>query len=95
MTSYRLSPRAESDLEEIWLYTRHKWSVEQADSYYNGLVSAFDRLSSGVAKGKTVVIRPPYLKLYSGKHCIFYIVSKTGIDVIRILHQSMDFERHL
>ena len=29
---YRLSPLAEADLEDIWLYTFRNWSMEQADS---------------------------------------------------------------
>ncbi len=28
---YRLSLRAQSDLEDIWLYTFENWSLEQAD----------------------------------------------------------------
>lgn len=39
---YRLTPRAESDLEEIWLYTFKTWSPEQADRYHNDIV---DRLA--------------------------------------------------
>lgn len=30
MASYRLSPAAEQDLEEIWIYTAHKWSAQQS-----------------------------------------------------------------
>ncbi len=30
-----ISKKAVSDLEEIWLYTVEKWSIEQADRYYN------------------------------------------------------------
>ena len=33
--SFVISKRAISDLEEIWLYTVEKWSIEQADRYYN------------------------------------------------------------
>ena len=34
---YQLTPLAEADLEEIWLYTFRNWSVEQADSYHRDL----------------------------------------------------------
>nr|WP_289079189.1 type II toxin-antitoxin system RelE/ParE family toxin [uncultured Thalassospira sp.] len=30
---YRLTPRAEADLEDIWRYTHRRWSVTQADKY--------------------------------------------------------------
>ena len=36
---YRLSPLAEADLEEIWLYTLRHWSVEQAGSCLRNLVA--------------------------------------------------------
>ena len=32
---YRLSPLAEQDLEDIWLYTLREWSADQADRYYH------------------------------------------------------------
>ena len=33
--NYVISKKAILDLEEIWLYTVDKWSIEQADRYYN------------------------------------------------------------
>jgi toxin ParE1/3/4 len=32
---YRLSPRAEADLEGIWNYTVETWSAEQAEAVGN------------------------------------------------------------
>jgi plasmid stabilization system protein ParE len=32
-SAYYLSPLAEADLEDIWLYTFQTWSSEQADHY--------------------------------------------------------------
>ncbi len=40
--SYRLTPLAEADLEEIWFYTFRHWSIEQADSYHRSLVAVFE-----------------------------------------------------
>ncbi|SBW04135.1 hypothetical protein KL86DPRO_20264 [uncultured delta proteobacterium] len=37
---YRLSPLAEADLEEIWLYTFRQWSLEQADDYSGNIITA-------------------------------------------------------
>ena len=33
MSRYILSPAAQSDLEQIWDYTRHRWGVDQAEEY--------------------------------------------------------------
>ena len=39
--SYALSPLAEIDLEDIWLYTFQNWSLAQADSYHRDLIATF------------------------------------------------------
>jgi len=40
-------------------------------------------------------VRSGYRKKKSGSHVIFFKLIDDGIDVIRILHQRMDFDRHL
>jgi hypothetical protein len=40
-------------------------------------------------------IRSGYFKYSAGSHVLFFRRRESGIVVIRILHQSMDFERHL
>jgi toxin ParE1/3/4 len=40
-------------------------------------------------------IRGGYRKYTAGSHILFYRVVDVGIDVMRILHGRMDFERHL
>ena len=40
--TYLISNKAVSDLEEIWLYTLEKWSVEQADRYYNLIIGEIE-----------------------------------------------------
>ena len=37
MSSYKLLPEAELDLENIWLYTAQEWGVEQAMTYVDEL----------------------------------------------------------
>ena len=45
---YQLSPLAEADLEDIWLYTLKHWSLEQADRYHHDLIDAIEALARGV-----------------------------------------------
>jgi toxin ParE1/3/4 len=42
MKSYRISSKAISDLENIWLYTFNTWSKEQADRYHQLIISEID-----------------------------------------------------
>jgi toxin ParE1/3/4 len=91
----RLSPLAEVDLEEIWLYTLDRWSLAQADSYHQDLVATFAALASGRKRGRVVDVRPGYLKHPCGAHMIYFRDREDAVEIIRILHGRQDVERHL
>ena len=93
--SYRLSPLAEVDLEEIWLYTLNRWSMEQADTYHRYLVAAFEGLAAGTKQGRPTDILPDFQKYLCGSHVIYFLDYPIHLHVIRILHQRQDAERHL
>ena len=95
MVSYRLSPLAESDLEQIWLYTLNEWSVNQANRYYDQIMDTIEELASGQKQGRKVDIRDGYLKYAVGRHFVFFRCSDGMTDVIRVLQQSMDTGRYL
>jgi toxin ParE1/3/4 len=91
----RLTPLAEADLEDIWLYTVKTWSVEQAESYHAGIIAAFVGLANGTKVGQSLDVRAGYLKYAVGSHLVFFRLSDPTVDVIRILHQRMDVSLHL
>lgn len=94
--SYRLTPQAERDLEDIWAYTFRVWSAKQADQYHADLIVAIERLTRGERVGRNVdELRPDYLKYTVGQHVLFYRLSAHHLDVIRILHQRMDIPTRL
>lgn len=97
MSNYKLTKLAEHDLVKIWDYTAHEWSVNQAEKYIDGLVSSFEGMAEGKLKGKAIdSIRKGYKKALHGKHYIFFRFSPGSVvEIIRILHVSMDVERHL
>lgn len=92
---YRLSPRAEADLEDIWLYTFKHWSLAQADSYFADFIAAFEGLSAGSRTGRPVDIRNGYFKYPVGAHVVFYRPSTESLNIVRVLHRRMDVGRHL
>lgn len=96
MGSYRLARRAEIDLQDIWDYTETTWSTNQAEKYLDGLFSCFQAIADGRAKTKPIdTIRKGYHKAQFVKHNIFFRKSAGHmIDIIRILHVSMDVELH-
>ena len=97
MSNYKLTRLAEHDLVKIWDYTVHEWSVNQAEKYIDGLLSSFEGIAEGKIKGKAIdSIRKGYKKALHGKHYIFFRLSPGNmVEIIRVLHVSMDVERHL
>lgn len=85
-----------ADLEEIWLYTFKTCSLEQADRYYDLIIKEIDFLSRKPQSGKALhYLRPGYHSSKVKSHFIFYTFSSTELEVIRILHESMDIPDRL
>jgi toxin ParE1/3/4 len=97
MSGIVLSPKAKTDLSEIWDYTYSEWGVEQAEKYVRDLWSVMQELTRELTKSVDIGdVRKGYRKVRSGSHVIFFKVTREGVvDVVRILHQKMDFDRHL
>ena len=96
MASYTLSPAAQADLESIWDYTVRHWGDAQAERYTRGIQAACEALSNGTLVSRSADdIRAGYRKAAVGSHVMFFRVQGDVVEIIRILHQSMDVERHL
>ena len=96
MKGLEFYPAAAVDIDEIWEYSASKWGVAQADQYIDGIRDACHGLAAGEKSGRKIDdIRPGYLKYAVGQHFVFFRISKRGIEVVRILHQAMDVDRHL
>jgi len=93
---YRLTPRARTDLEEVWDYTVATWSLAQAELYHHLIVAAFEALAAEPDKGLDVGdLRPGYLRWTVGMHFVFYCKADYGVEIVRVLHQQRDIPRHL
>ena len=97
MSEVVLSPKAKADLSDIWDYTYTEWGVDQAEKYVRELWSVMHDQTKDLTKSVDIGdVRKGYRKVRSGSHVIFFRVPKAGVvDVVRILHQKMDFDRHL
>ena len=97
MSGIVLSPKAKADLSKIWDYTNSEWGVEQAEKYVRDLWSVMQELTRELTKSVDIGdVRKGYRKVRSGSHVVFFKVTREGVvDVVRILHQKMDFDRHL
>ncbi len=91
-----ISKKAVSDLEEIWRYTVEKWSIQQADRYYNLIIDEINYICKNNSSGKSMChVRKGYRASKVKSHLIFYKVSNSTIEIIRILHEQMDIENRL
>jgi len=96
MMSYVLSPRAQADIDEIWEYSADRWDIEQANRYVSELRRAIEIVASDPRRGRSCdEIRRGYRRFSAGSHVLLYRIVADQIDVVRVLHQSMDFARHL
>ena len=96
MRRYALTPRAQADLEDIWTYTVARWGADQAENYLRQLAVAMTYVAADPERGRACDdVRAGYRKHAVGAHVPFYRKAPKGVEVVRILHQRMDFQRHL
>ena len=91
-----LSPSAIRDLQGISDYTHRTWGAEQEERYLKGL---WEKLSEILSSPDSCRLRDDLAKGCRStryeKHVIFFTIHGNQLQIIRILHGSMDFQRHL
>jgi toxin ParE1/3/4 len=97
MANVILRQEAINDLNNIWEYTFEKWSETQADKYYEMLkLSCLEIGNNPKIVRQYDEINEDLLGLHSGRHIIFYqSIDKYEVEIIRILHESMDLKIRL
>lgn len=97
MANYKLTNKAVKDLTNIWEYTTEEWSEQQADRYYNLLLSRCQEIANYPELGKNYEgVTNDLLGLKVEKHIIFYRKQKNKpIEITRILHERMDLKNRL
>ncbi len=95
MAACRIRALARKDLELIWDYTLERWGIDQAERYLASLFSCFDDLTKNPKIGKPREdVMPGARSFPQGRHVIFYEIDHSGIEILGIVHQSEDIERH-
>lgn len=94
---YRLSALAKDDLQSIFKFTIAHWGEVQARHYAQKLSDGFDMLSNEPESGFVRQELNEQARSFPvGNHVIYYSINndfENCIEISRILHQSMDFER--
>ncbi len=96
MGVYKLSSKAEIDLAAMYEFGIYKFGLSQAQRYFYAMHEAFEILSENMNLGRDASEFIEDLKRFSFKaHTIFYMHTASGIFILRILSQRMDYERNL
>lgn len=94
--TYRLYPKAIKDLESIYLYSTREFGIKRTEDYILAIETSFQNLvNDPLISRKCNYVRQDLRAFNIGSHVIFFKMTNDGIAVIRVLHQSMDFIRHL
>lgn len=96
MLKLSVTPKAESDLIGIWMYTCEEWGVEQADKYLDQLEVGMKQLIDHPSLGADYAhVFPGYRRLQVEHHAVFYQVLEPEVLVVRVLHEDMDAPERL
>ena len=95
LTHTRLTPAVREDLEEIWHYTAHPWSLTQADRHLDELEDVFNRLLAFPEMAALHREFDPPVRLHlSDQHLIVCQVADDHLVVPRVLGGRRDW-RHV
>lgn len=96
MSGYVVSKAAVADLASIWRRGEDRWGSDQADSYIGGVQRAIGIIAADPRRGRPCDdLRLGYRKFAVGTHMLFFRIRSDGIEIVRVLHQRMDFSRYL
>jgi toxin ParE1/3/4 len=94
--TFRVSAAALEDLQSVDDYTVRTWGVDQADRYLAMLWNTFEQIARKPARWR---LRPELHAecriCFSGRHAILYRIKEDRIEIGRVLHEAMDFPRHV
>jgi len=96
MGVYKLSKKTEIDLAKMYEYGIEIFGLKQAKAYVSGMHTLFQVLADDTTLGRDASEFILTLKRFSYKsHTIFYVVTDIDILIVRVLNQSMDYEKNL
>lgn len=89
---YMLSPLAEDDLEEIWLYIAED-NEGAADGMIRKIFKAIDLLTKNPMMGRArEELLPGIRSLGAPPYIVFYRAAPDAIEIVRILHGARDID---
>ncbi len=92
MSQLRISPRATTDLIEIWSYIADD-SLANADAFIDKLYQAMQSLARQPGSGRHREELAPGIQSFPlGRYIIFYRPVADALEIVRVLHGARDIE---
>ena len=93
--AHRVAPRAEADLDEIWLYVaKESGSIEIANRMIDAITDRFFTLARFpyIGRSREEDFGPGYRSLAVGEHVIVYSVENDDALILRVVHGRRQLE---
>ena len=88
--SYRLSSRAEQDLDEVWLYLAEDASATTADRLIDDIVDRFDLLAEQPRMGRLRPAFGPGVRSIGVENHVVYYRHDGEVQIARVFHARRD-----
>ena len=87
---------AKADLHSIRTYTFQTWGAAQEQLYLDALWTKFEEILRNPERFRSRPDLFPGCQIAAqGRHVILFRTKDSTLQIVRILHTSMDFPRHL
>jgi toxin ParE1/3/4 len=91
-----LTEIARADLKSIRRYSIRTWGQDRTSQYMTAIRDTLKGLVRGTVPTRNRDdLRPGLQMATSGRHCIFFEADESRVLVLRVLHDRMDYRRHL
>ena len=96
MKRLELTEIARADLKSIRRYSTRTWGRDRTSQYMGAIRDTLKRLVRGtIVTRSRDDLRSGLQMATSGRHCIFFEADQSRVLVVRVLHDRMDYRRHL
>jgi len=86
MANYKLSPAAEDDLYQIWLYGLKVWGEDAADQYVQALLARFQKIADYPHQYPEVDdIRAGYRRCVYKRDAIYFRLNGSATEIMAII----------
>jgi toxin ParE1/3/4 len=91
MAEIAILPLAQRDLREIWAHTARRWGAAQADRYLEDVDHEILTLPRYPEIGISYAhVRPGCTALRVHRHLVFFRLDEDRVEILRVLHDTMD-----